>query len=53
MLDDVNYLGFDRIKSGEGASTKAAFDEGQLGLCATCSRRTPDDTLIVMVMHIP
>ena len=53
MLDDVNYLGFDPHKVGGGGKYEGRFDEGQLEFVRNVLAHTPDDTLIVMVMHIP
>ena len=53
MLDDVNYLGFDPRKVGGGGKYEGRFDEGQLEFVRNVLAHTPDDTLIVMVMHIP
>ena len=38
MLDDVDYLGFDPHKPGEGASTRAGSTRRNSSSCATCSR---------------
>jgi calcineurin-like phosphoesterase family protein len=53
MLDDVNYLGYDPHKVGGGGKYEGRFDEGQLEFVRNVLAHTPDDTLIVMVMHIP
>ena len=53
MLDDVNYLGADPHKPGGGGKYEGRLDEGQLEFVRNVLAHTPDDTLIVMVMHIP
>ncbi len=53
MLDDVNYLGPDFHKAGEGAKYEGRLDQGQLAFVRNVLAHTPDDTLIVVVMHIP
>jgi hypothetical protein len=53
MLDDVNYLGPDPHKPGGGGKYEGRLDEGQLEFVRNVLAHTPDDTLIVMVMHIP
>ena len=53
MLDDVNYLGFDPQKPGGGGKYEGRFDEGQLEFVRNVLAHTPDDMLIVLVMHIP
>ena len=53
MLDDVNYLGPDPHKAGGGGKYEGRFDEGQLEFVRNVLAHTPDDTLIVIVMHIP
>ena len=53
MLDDVNYLGHDPHKVGEGGKYEGRLDPGQLEFVRNVLAHTPDDTLIVMVMHIP
>ncbi len=53
MLDDVNYLGFDPQKPAGGGKYEGRFDEGQLEFVRNVLAHTPDDTLIVLVMHIP
>jgi hypothetical protein len=47
MLDDVNYLGRDPHKY------EGRLDETQLDFVRNVLAHTPDDTLIVIVMHIP
>jgi len=53
MLDDVNYLGHDPHKVGGGGKYEGRLDQGQLEFVRNVLAHTPDDTLIVMVMHIP
>ena len=53
MLDDVNYLGPDPHKAGGGGKYEGRFDEAQLEFVRNVLAHTPDDTLIVIVMHIP
>ena len=53
MLDDVNYLGPDPHKPGGGGKYEGRLDQGQLEFVRNVLAHTPDDTLIVMVMHIP
>ena len=53
MLDDVNYLGPDPHKAGGGGKYEGRLDEGQLEFVRNVLAHTPDDTLIVIVMHIP
>ena len=53
MLDDVDYLGFDPLKPGGGGKYEGRLDDGQLEFVRNVLKHTPDDTLIVIVMHIP
>ncbi len=53
MLDDVNYLGPDPRKAGGGDKYEGRLDPGQLEFVRNVLAHTPDDTLIIMVMHIP
>ena len=53
MLDDVNYLGPDPHKAGGGGKYEGRLDQGQLEFVRNVLAHTPDDTLIVVVMHIP
>ena len=53
MLDNVDYLGFDPHKPGGGGKYEGRLDEGQLQFVRNVLAHTPDDTLIVVVMHIP
>ena len=53
MLDDVDYLGTDKTKPhGEGVY-EGRLDATQLEFVRNVLTRTPPDTLIVMVLHIP
>ncbi|MGB7973834.1 MAG: calcineurin-like phosphoesterase family protein [Roseiarcus sp.] len=53
MLDDVNYLGPDPHKPGGGGKYEGRLDERQLEFVRNVLGHTPDDTLVVVVMHIP
>jgi hypothetical protein len=53
MLDDVDYLGPVPAGPGGGGKYVGRFDEGQLDFVRNVLAHTPDDTLIVAVMHIP
>jgi len=53
MLDDVNYLGPDPHKPGGGGKYEGRLDQGQLEFVRNVLAHTPDEMLIVMVMHIP
>src|SRR6202020_1214533 len=53
MLDDVTYLGPDPRKPGGGGKYEGRLDEGQLEFVRNVLAHTPDDTLVVIVMHIP
>ncbi|HZZ21161.1 MAG TPA: metallophosphoesterase N-terminal domain-containing protein [Roseiarcus sp.] len=53
MLDNVNYLGPDPHKPGGGGKYEGRLDEWQLEFVRNLLAHTPDDTLIVIVMHIP
>src|SRR5579863_7941687 len=53
MLDDVDYLGPVPAGFGGGGKYVGRFDEGQLDFVRNVLAHTPDDTLIVAVMHIP
>ena len=52
MLDNVDYLGPDP-KKPHGSNYQGKFDEAQLEFVRNVLAHTPDDTLIVAVMHIP
>ena len=45
--------GFDPHKAGGGGKYEGRLDEGQLEFVRNVLAHTPDDTLIVIVMHIP
>jgi 3',5'-cyclic AMP phosphodiesterase CpdA len=53
MLDDVDYLGPDPAKPGRLGNYEGRLDDGQLAFVRNVLARTPDDTLIVIVLHIP
>jgi 3',5'-cyclic AMP phosphodiesterase CpdA len=53
MLDDVDYLGPDPAKPGGLGKYEGRLDDGQLAFMRNVLARTPDDTLIVIVLHIP
>jgi hypothetical protein len=53
MLDDVNYLGPDPHKPGGGGKYEGRLDEGQIEFVRNVLAHTPDDRLVVVVMHIP
>jgi C terminal of Calcineurin-like phosphoesterase/N terminal of Calcineurin-like phosphoesterase len=53
MLDDVNYLGPDPHKVGGGGKYEGRLDEGQIEFVRNVLAHTRDDTLVVVVMHIP
>ncbi len=53
MLDDVDYLGADRSKPRLGGKYEGRLDETQLEFVRNVLARTPQDKLIVTVMHIP
>jgi C terminal of Calcineurin-like phosphoesterase/N terminal of Calcineurin-like phosphoesterase len=53
MLDDVNYLGPDPARPRGAGKYEGRLDEGQLAFVRNVLAHTPDDTLIVVVMHIP
>jgi hypothetical protein len=53
MLDDVDYLGPEPARPGGGGKYEGRLDEGQLEFVRNVLKHTPDDTLIVAVMHIP
>ncbi len=52
MLDNVDYLGPDPTKP-RGANYQGKFDDAQLAFARNVLAQTPEDTLIVAVMHIP
>ena len=53
MLDDVDYLGRDPAKPGGSGKYEGRLDEAQLDFIRAVLARTPPDTLVVAVMHIP
>jgi hypothetical protein len=53
MLDDVDYLGADRTKPGLGGKYEGRLDPAQLAFIGNVLAHTPDDKLIVIVLHIP
>jgi 3',5'-cyclic AMP phosphodiesterase CpdA len=53
MLDDVDYLGFDPKQPRGAGKYEGRLDERQLEFVGNVLEHTPDDTLIVIVMHIP
>jgi hypothetical protein len=53
MLDDVDYLGFDPSKPKLGGKYEGRIDARQLEFVGAVLAHTPEDTLVVAVMHIP
>jgi hypothetical protein len=53
MLDNVDYLGPDPTKPRASGKYEGRFDEAQLDFVRNVLAHTPDDTLIIAVMHIP
>ena len=53
MLDDVDYLGTDAVKPHSEGEYQGKLDDDQLAFVKNLLAHTPEDTLIVMVMHIP
>ena len=53
MLDDVDYLGVDRTKRYNEGGYRGMLDAAQLEFVRGVLAHTPEDTLIVLVMHIP
>ena len=53
MLDDVDYLGVDVSKPHGAGKYQGKLDDDQLTFVKNVLAHTPDDVLIVMVMHIP
>jgi len=53
MLDDVDYLGLDPKQPRGAGKYEGRLDERQLEFVRGVLEHTPDDTLIVVVMHIP
>ncbi len=53
MLDNVDYLGPDPTKPRGSGKYEGRFDDAELEFVGNVLAHTPDDTLIVAVMHIP
>ena len=53
MLDDVDYLGTDPTKPHGAGKYQGKFDADQLAFIKAVLDHTPEDRLIVLVMHIP
>jgi C terminal of Calcineurin-like phosphoesterase/N terminal of Calcineurin-like phosphoesterase/Calcineurin-like phosphoesterase len=53
MLDNVNYLGFDPVKPRGAGKYEGRLDDAQLEFVRNVLEHTPDDALVVAVMHIP
>ena len=53
MLDDVDYLGRDTSKPRGAGKYEGRIDAAQLEFIKQVLARTPGETLIVIVMHIP
>jgi hypothetical protein len=53
MLDDVDYLGHDPEKPKGAGKYEGRIDAAQLEFVRETLARTPAETLIVIVMHIP
>jgi hypothetical protein len=53
MLDDVDYLGHDPEKPKGAGKYEGRIDDKQLEFVRQTLARTPAETLIVIVMHIP
>ena len=53
MLDDVDYLGFDPKQPRGAGKYEGRLDERQLEFVRGVLKQTPEDTLIVIVLHIP
>src|SRR5271165_1546399 len=53
MLDNVNYLGFDPAKPRGAGKYEGRLDDAQLQFVRSVLAHTPDDALVVAVMHIP
>jgi 3',5'-cyclic AMP phosphodiesterase CpdA len=53
MLDDVDYLGTDPKRPHGAGIYEGRLDDAQLAFLSAVLARTPAETLIVMVMHIP
>src|SRR5271165_7195718 len=53
MLDDVDYLGPDPAKPRASGKYQGKLDEGQLAFVGAVLARTPPETLVIAVLHIP
>ena len=53
MLDDVDYLGADPKQPDGAGKYEGRLDESQLEFVRGVLEHTPDDTLIIVVLHIP
>jgi hypothetical protein len=53
MLDDVNYLGMDKTKPHGAGVYEGRLDAPQLEFVRNVLAHTPEDMLIVIVLHIP
>ncbi|HYA73205.1 MAG TPA: calcineurin-like phosphoesterase family protein [Roseiarcus sp.] len=53
MLDDVDYLGADKTKAHSAGRYQGRLDAPQLEFVRNVLAHTPQDTLIVLVTHIP
>ena len=53
MLDDVDYLGHDPARPRGAGKYEGRLDDAQLTFVREVLARTPAETLIVIVMHIP
>ncbi len=53
MLDDVDYLGTDPSKPHGQGKYQGKLDDDQLAFAKAVLANTPDDRLIVVVLHIP
>ena len=53
MLHDVDYLGQDPAKPKLGGKYEGRLDDAQLEFLRNVLAHTPEDTLVIAVMHIP
>ena len=53
MLDDVDYLGADKTKPNSAGKYEGRLDATQLEFARNVLAHTPEDALIVIVLHIP
>src|SRR5271165_767089 len=53
MLDDVDYLGPDPSKPRASGKYQGKLDEAQLAFIGAVLAKTPPETLVVAVLHIP